>query len=114
MDNKYKGIVVEESLEDNRVLNDIEIVDSKISGEENPAERWHLYAVLASEKDIAKLSKLIKNGYYMHFWKDNHMIVIFKDKRIEFDLTDKTAWQQAVDYGASIGIPKEQLDFPTN
>lgn len=45
MKKEYKGIVVEESLSDNRILNDLEIVEIKISKEENPSDRWHLYTL---------------------------------------------------------------------
>ena len=33
---KWKGCIVEESLDDNRVLNNIEVVKIKISSEEDP------------------------------------------------------------------------------
>lgn len=112
MQKDYKGIIVEESLEDNRIINDLEIIDFKITNEENPAERWHLYTVNVSEEDIERLSRIIKPKWYMHFWKDRHVIAIFKDKKFEFDFDDKSAWKPAIEYGLSQGIQKEQLDFP--
>jgi len=112
MKNEYKGIIVEESLEDNRILNDLEIVKIKITNEENPSERWHLYTVKVSKQDIEKLSKTIKQKWYIHFWKGKDVIVIFKDKKFEFNFDNKPAWEPAVKYGLSLGIPKEQLDFP--
>jgi hypothetical protein len=45
MNSSYKGTIVEESLVDNRILNGLEIIDFKISDDENPADRWHLYTV---------------------------------------------------------------------
>lgn len=109
---EYKGIVVEESLEDNRILNDLEVVKFKITEEENPSERWHLYTVKVSKQDIEKLSKNIKQKWYMHFWKGKNVIAIFKDKAFEFNLDDKLTWKPVINYGLSLGIPKEQLDFP--
>jgi len=35
---KYKGIIIEESLEDNRILNKLEIIKFRITAQENPAE----------------------------------------------------------------------------
>lgn len=107
---KYKGVIIEESLDDNRVINNLEIVRVKISNE----DRWHLYTVLVSEKDIEELSRSLKQGWYMHFWKDKKVIAIFKDKRFEFDYNKKDTWEPVIEYGLSIGIPKEQLDFPIN
>jgi len=109
---KYKGIIVEESLEDNRILNNLEIINIKISKEDNLEDRWHLYTVEVSEEDIEKLSKTIKQKWYMHFWKDKEVIVIFKNKKFKLNYEDKSTWGPAVNYGLSLGIPKEQLDFP--
>ena len=109
---KYKGVIVEESLEDNRILNDFKIIDFRISKEENPADRWHLYTVQVSKEDIVRLSKNIKQKWYMHFWKGRNVIAIFKDKKFEFNFDDKSTWKPVVEYGLSLGIPKEQLDFP--
>ncbi len=112
MNKDYKGIIIEESLEDNRVLNDIHVVNFKISNDENPSDRWHLYTVSVSKDEIQKLSKYIRSGtWYMHFWKDKHIIAIFKDKIFEFDYDDKSTWKDAVSYGLSQGIPEGQLNF---
>lgn len=112
MEKEYKGIIVEESLEDNRILNDLEILKVRISKAENPADRWHLYTVKVSREKIEKLSKNIKLKWYMHFWKGRDVIVIFKDKQFEFNFDDKSTWSPVLEYGKSIGIPQEQLDFP--
>jgi len=113
MSNKeYKGIIVEESLEDSRIINDVELIKVEITSEENPTERWHLYTVMVSKEEIEKLSKNIKQKWYMHFWKDRNVIAIFKDNIFEFNFDDKSTWEPVVNYGLSLGIPKEQLDFP--
>ncbi|MEI6296864.1 MAG: hypothetical protein WCO84_04440 [bacterium] len=112
MNNKYRGTIIEESLSDNRVLNNVEITSLKISEEENPQDRWHLYTVSVSREDIEKLSCFIKAGkWYMHFWKDREIIAVFKDKVFDFNYDNKDSWKNAVDHGLSLGIPREQLDF---
>jgi len=112
MEKKYEGIVVEESLEDNTIVNSLNVLKVKISDDANPSDRWHLYTVQVSKEDIDNLSKSVKRGWYMHFWKDRKVIAIYKDKQFAFDYDDKSTWQEAIDYGLSIGIPEEQLDFP--
>jgi hypothetical protein len=47
----------------------------------------------------------------VHFWKENKMIVLFKGKKFILDIKDKASWKEAIEYGLSIGIPSEQLDF---
>ncbi|MCP6719532.1 MAG: hypothetical protein KJI71_04920 [Patescibacteria group bacterium] len=112
MNREYRGIIVEESLKDNRILNDLEIIKVRISEQENQAERWHLYTVKVSKKDINILSKNIKPKWYMHFWKGRNIIAIFKDKKFEFNFDNRATWEPVIKYGLSLGIPKEQLDFP--
>ncbi|KLU63325.1 hypothetical protein CEB3_c03050 [Peptococcaceae bacterium CEB3] len=109
---KYQGVIVEESLEDNRLLNEITINSVRISKDENPSDRWHLYTVSVSEELIDKLSKNIKDKWYMHFWEEKNVIAIFKGKIFKFNYDDKGSWKAATEYGLSIGIPHEQLDFP--
>lgn len=108
----YKGTIIEESLSDNRALNDFEIIRVHISGQENPAERWHLYTVNVNEDDILKLSNYIKEEWYMHFWKDRTVVAVFKGKSFIFNYDDKSTWKSVIEYGLSVGIPKYQLDFP--
>ncbi len=112
---KYKGVIVEESLKDNRILNDLEIIKFEITKDEDPKDRWHIYTVLIPGEDIENLSKFIEsNKWYMHFWNENNITVIFKDKKFQFNVNDKIGRESAIQYGLSIGIPKEQLDFVIN
>ncbi|MDD2785607.1 MAG: hypothetical protein PHS79_01785 [Patescibacteria group bacterium] len=111
MTHEFKGTIVEESLQDNRILNDLHIIGVEISQDENPANRWHMYSVLVTREDIERLSVTIKPKWYMHFWKDRDIVAIFQGKQFEFNYDDKSTWAQAVEYGLSQGIPKEQLDF---
>jgi len=108
---KWKGCIVEESLDDNRVLNNIEVIKVKITSEEEQERRWHIYNSLLSEEEIKKIHQHLKQSWYMHFWKDNKMIVLFKEKRFILDVNNKSTWKEAIDYGLSINIPREQLDF---
>jgi hypothetical protein len=112
MNSSYKGTIVEESLVDNRILNGLEIIDFKISDDENPADRWHLYTVSVTRDDIERVSRSIKSGkWYMHFWNGNEVIAVFKDKSFEFMYDRKETWKSAVEHGRSLGIPEEQLNF---
>lgn len=109
----YKGTIIEESLIDNRLINDLNIIKLRISKDENPADRWHIYTASIAKDEILRLPKIIKPKWYMHFWQGDSIIVIFQGKTFEFNRQDKTSWSPAIEYGISIGIPQEQLDFPT-
>ncbi|MDQ5949232.1 MAG: hypothetical protein QG589_358 [Patescibacteria group bacterium] len=109
----YKGSIVEESLEDNLILNHFIITGVHITDDENVNERWHIYDVEVNKNQIIELSKCIKSEkWYAHFWSTNKdIIAVFRDKLFEFNHEDKESWRDAVAYGISIGIPEEQLDF---
>ena len=112
MDDKYQGTIVEESLVDNRILNKLKIKSIRITGEENPNNRWHLYRVEIEKNEMDWLKNEIKEGWYMHFWKGEEVIALFKGKMFEFYHDKKESWKKVIDYGLSVGIPREQLDFP--
>ncbi len=107
--NYYTGTVVVESLIDKSALNNLEVIKSEVS----PNLGWHLFTVKVSEEQINGLSKNIQSDkWYMHFWKERDVIAVFKDKLFKFSYNDKESWEPVVEYGLSIGIPLEQLDFP--
>lgn len=109
---EWTGEVIEESLDDNRVLNKIKVLKMEISKDRNPKDRWHIYTVQVSEKEIKFLAKHIKKGtWYMDFKKGKEGVVIFKSKSFTFDYKDKKTYKPIIDYGLSQGIPKKQLDF---
>ncbi|GIW63372.1 MAG: hypothetical protein KatS3mg091_174 [Patescibacteria group bacterium] len=65
-----------------------------------------------SKDEIGRLSKYLKPGWYMHFWQEQDVIAVFKDRKFEFNYDDKSTWKPVIEYGLSLGIPKEELDFP--
>lgn len=112
MSKNYVGIVVEESLDDNRILNQLDIEKIYITGHETPSDRWHMYEVNVSKKEIEELAKHIIDDWYMHFWKGIDIIAIFKNKSFEFNYEDKSTWREVLEYGLSLGLPDSELDFP--
>ncbi len=108
----YKGTIVQESLIDDRILNEFRFLGFRVTNKEKPEERWHLFTVEATETVIVKLSKYIKpEKWYAHFWNGDNIIAIFSNKVFRFKFSDKSSWKEAVEYGKSIGIPGGQLDF---
>jgi hypothetical protein len=102
----YKGIIIEESLEDKNLTKKMQILDTKVAG------TWTIRTILISKSDIDGLMPYIKQGWYAHFWHGGEMIVIFKDKIFKFKHNEPASWREAIGYGISIGIPRKQLDFP--
>ncbi len=108
----YKGTIVEESLLDNRMLNDFKITGFRVTNDENPSARWHLYFVEADKDIIQKLAHTLKpEKWYAHFWSGDNIIAVFPGKTFSFKHSQPQTWKKAVEYGKKLGIPAEQLDF---
>ena len=113
----WKGVIVEESLENKELLNLVKIVETKQTTLEEQAERgimhFHSVEVEDSEKDqyIEKARSALKQKWYTHICKDGRMIVVFKGKAFEFTENEKEKIEEAREYGLSLGIVKEQMPF---
>ncbi len=110
----YKGTIIKESLTDPVILKTIKVVSeySEVN-QDNSDDTWHLYDVEVSQEEIKKLQDYLKreDGWYMHFWQGEEVTVVFRDKIFHINSDNKETWKDAVAYGLSVGVPKEQLDF---
>ena len=88
---EYRGVIIEESLNDNRIINELNVEKMIITGQENPLERWHMYEVSVSLEEIRKLASHILDEWYMHFWKEKEVIALFKEKEFKFNYDDKNS-----------------------
>jgi GrpB-like predicted nucleotidyltransferase (UPF0157 family)/ASC-1-like (ASCH) protein len=105
----YIGAVVEESLADPSIVYSSGILSTEVS----QSLGWYIYKVRLNRQQIEVLSRSLKEGkWYAHFWKGNKVLAVFKDKVFEFDHNDRSTWKPAIEYGRSLGIPDDQLDFP--
>jgi hypothetical protein len=107
---EYHGIIIKEGLRDQSILNKVKILGKKKAGE------CTLLRVGVGKNEINQIVKLVQKhlvtqpAYYAHFYRNQELIVVFPRKI--FILTpNKETWKPAVDYGKSVGIPEEELDF---
>lgn len=120
----YKGAIIEESLENLDVLQDVKVLETKVSKVTERSKtpwlaQWTMHIVEISEdraETIAeKLSRAIDRAHagswYADFKNETTHFVIFRDKVFKIDRTKKEEYDAAVEYGASVGIPRHQLDF---
>lgn len=111
----WRGVIIEESLEDSSLLNLVKILKTKKSFLENEDEKgvlnFHCVEVEQREEFIEKAKRAIKQGWYMHICKDDKMIVIFRNKVFEFSEHEREKITEARNYGISIGILPEQMEI---
>jgi len=112
--NTWRGVVIEESLNEKSLLKKVRIIATKISKleKENRIMTFHKIEIPDAEKQeyIENVKKLIKNSFYMHLCKGGEMIVVFKDKVFTFKKSDPELLK-AREYGKSVGIIAEQMPF---
>lgn len=118
----YRGVIIEESLENKDILKDVNISETKIEEvvEEHKTpwiKQWTLHTVEIPEnqaEDVAeKISKALdsKHNWYADLKNDTHHYLIFRDKIFYIDQKSKAQYDEAKRYGISLGIPKYQVDF---
>jgi hypothetical protein len=122
MKNNFKGVIIEESLENRDVLKKIKIIKTKV---ENVTEkhktpwvkRWTLYTVEIPEEEadsiVKEISKSLdsKHNWYADFKTDKTHYIIYRDKVFKINRASKEEYDEATQYGVSLGIPEYQVDF---
>lgn len=119
----YEGVIIEESLENKDVLEEIEIVSTKIEPvidkhKTSWIKQWTLHTVRIAQEKAAEIAEKIstaldrKHSWYADFKTDNDHYIIFSDKVFHItDRTNKEQYDEAAKYGRTLGIPGYQLDF---
>jgi len=119
----YKGVIIEESLENKEVLKEMAILSAKVEPvtekHKTPwLKKWTLHTVEVSENQADEIAKKISNSldsehggsWYADFKNDKCHYVIFRDKVFKVDLSN-AKYREVMEYGISLGIPWYQLDF---
>ncbi|MBM2820391.1 MAG: hypothetical protein HW405_151 [Candidatus Berkelbacteria bacterium] len=120
----YIGTIIEESLEDKSILENVKILSTKVEDvtekHQTPwLEKWTLDKVEVEESKVDEVSQKISESIdesHDHPWyadyknKDWHYI-IFPHKIFKIARADASGYAAAKRYGISLGIPEYQVDF---
>jgi len=119
----YSGIIIEESLADRSVLKDVNILSTKVEPvtekHKTPwVKQWTLHTVEIPAGNVAEVAKKISKAldkthdWYADFKTETEHYVIYAGKVFHItDRSDKKQYDEATEYGISIGIPDYQVDF---
>ena len=117
---EYKGVVISEGLRDPIIINEFPVYKAEITGDDRLIDydghlgRWHIFYIECNKSDIDRIQSQLLQGWYTHFWKGNHIIVVYNDRQFQMLKDDKSTWEEAIEHGKAQGIPLEELDFPTD
>lgn len=118
----YKGVIIEESLKDVNILNDVLILGTEIElvTEEHKTpwlKQWTLHTVEIKDKDSDEIAKKLsdsletEHNWYVDYKNDSYHFIIYKDKVFKVDLKNPVLYIEAKQHGISLGIPEYQVDF---
>ena len=115
----FKGKINSEALNNPTVINDLEVIEFHIEHHpEADAKFWHCFKVNVPDSKIGpttkKISKKMKHGWFVIFWNEAEIFVVFSGKVFNLPRDKKskpTKWREAIDYGINHGVQEEYLDF---
>jgi len=118
--NNYKGEIIEESLSDKTVLQEVNIISTRIekTADEHQTPwllQWTLYAIEVNENQADSLAEKLsqalesEHSWYIDYRNDKYHYVIFKNKVFKLDRNKKSDYDEMIKYGLSIGTPDYQL-----
>lgn len=120
----YKGVIIEESLGNNHILEEVKILETKVEKvtpkHKTPwLSKWTLHTIEIPEAKAKAIAEEIsksfdyshKSAWYADFKNDRYHYIIYKDKIFKIDRRRSKEYQAATNYGISLGIPDYQVDF---
>ncbi|MFH1508943.1 MAG: hypothetical protein ABIE68_02155 [bacterium] len=118
----YKGVIIEESLDDVNILKDIKVLKTKVEDVTKKHQtfwlkKWTLHTVEITEDKAEKIATKLSNGlekehnWYADYKNDKYHYIIYRNKIFKVDLQNPILYADAKKYGLSLGIPKHQVDF---
>lgn len=118
----YKGVIIEESLDNKEVLNKVTVVSTKIESvvEEHKTpwlKQWTLHTIEIPENKSGEIAEELSNAldkehnWYADYKNQEYHYIIYRGKVFKVDLKNPVLYKDAKDYGISLGIPEYQVDF---
>ena len=118
----YEGVIIEESLGNKTVLQNMHIVSTKIepiiAEHKTPwLKRWTLHTVEIPENNAEEIAYQLsrdlekEHNWYADFKNDKYHYIIYRSKVFKVDLQNPLLYKEAKQYGISLGIPEYQVDF---
>lgn len=118
----YKGVIIEESLVDSSIINELKVLEVEVAKttakEATPwLDKWTLKTVEINENEIdfytKKLSQLIDTkhigNWYCDFRNNTSHYIVFSNKIFRLNRKSKQDYIDMQKYALSIGLPKHQL-----
>lgn len=121
-ENVFTGTIIAESLEKKDVLNQVKITKTDIepvtAEHQTPwIKQWTLHTVEIPESQAADITRELSQSldsqhpWYADFKNNQWHFIIFRGRVFKIDKTNRAQYDEAKNYGISLGIPAHQVDF---
>ena len=121
----YQGVIIEESLEQADVLNDVRVISTKVEPvtekHQTPwLKQWTLHTVEIPEGSADEIAREIsadlekEHHWYADYKNDKYHYIVYRGKIFKVDLQNPILYKDAKQYGIFLGIPEYQVDFAPN
>ena len=118
----YRGVIIEESLNNKSGLKDLCIVSTKVEqtteSHKTPwLKQWTLHTVEINEDKAELVAYQLSNAlekehdWYADFKNQQFHYIIFRKKVFKANRNTSNEYEKVKEYGVSLGIPDYQLDF---
>lgn len=119
----YRGSIIEESLKNRNVLEGLRIVSAEVedvtAAHRTPwLQQWTITTVEIEDGAIKAFTRKLQaametehSSWFADFKGDKDHYIVFPGKIFFIDHRRNDTYTEAVAYGVSLGIPKQQLAF---
>lgn len=112
----YTGLLVKESLSDEKILDCIEIKNVDIWATDNTPKYWTAISFSSECEDFPeKLSKALCEGtqtrWYVDLKADNTKYIVLKDVVLHYEIGNNIERENVINRCIELGIPTSQLDW---
>ncbi|MBF4692018.1 hypothetical protein [Fusibacter ferrireducens] len=105
----YRLGIIEESLDDNKILEKYKEYIYSRRIEEIPDDEfpiWHIDEYRVPNEKMSELLSILKEHikltWYIHAFDENELIIIFKGKYFEISTEKDDSWNAMIEYGVNI------------
>ena len=112
----YTGLLIKESLSDERILDYVEIRHVDIWATDHNPKYWTAISFVSRFPDFPeKLSKALAAGtqttWYVDFKADGRKYIVAKDHVLKYEIGNRAGKERVMKKCMELGIPMEQLDW---
>ena len=112
----YAGLLIKESLSDERILDFVEIKNVDIWATNNNPKYWTAVSFESNCADFPeKLSKALREDsrilWYVDFKADNKKYIVLKDIVLKYEIGNCIEKESVMKKCMKLGVPVKQLDW---